>query len=137
MNYILLVEDNQQNADMAIHILTTAGYEVQHAATGFDGARMARANCPALILMDFNLPDLDGRTLTLSLKRQLGKLAPPIVAVTARAGSQEAYIAKSFGCSAFISKPYLPEELLQVVEQLIAKDSTAAKDTATKESAAK
>ena len=117
MPYILLVEDNQQSADMAIHILTTAGYEVRHFLKGVEGAKMARAERPQLILLDFNLPDIDGRALTLSLKQQLGGAdSPPIIAVTARSGSSEEAIAKRFGCSAFLSKPYTPETLLAVVQ---------------------
>ena len=117
MPYILLVEDNQQSADMTIHILTTAGYEVRHFLKGVDGAKMARSERPTVILLDFNLPDIDGRALTLSLKQQLGGAdSPPIIAVTARSGSSEEAIAKRFGCSAFLSKPYTPEILLTVVQ---------------------
>jgi two-component system, cell cycle response regulator DivK len=117
MSYILLVEDNQQSADMAIHILTSAGYEVRHFLKGVEGAKMARSERPTLILLDFNLPDIDGRALTLSLKQQLGGAdSPPIIAVTARSGSSEEAIAKRFGCSAFLSKPYTPETLLATVE---------------------
>lgn len=117
MPYILLVEDNQQSADMTIHILTTAGYEVRHFLKGVDGAKMARSERPTVILLDFNLPDIDGRALTLSLKQQLGGAdSPPIIAVTARSGSSEEAIAKRFGCSAFLSKPYTPEILLAVVQ---------------------
>lgn len=117
MPYILLVEDNQQSADMAIHILTSAGYEVRHFLKGVEGAKMARSERPALILLDFNLPDIDGRALTLSLKQQLGGASsPPIIALTARSGSNEEAIAKRFGCSAFLSKPYTPETLLALVQ---------------------
>jgi DNA-binding response OmpR family regulator len=116
VSYILLVEDNQQNADMAIHILTTAGYKVHHFARGVQGAKAARLNRPSVILLDFNLPDIDGRALILSLRQQLGGVAaPPIIAVTARSGTSEESIAKRFGCSAFLSKPYAPEALLALV----------------------
>ncbi|MEZ4672112.1 MAG: response regulator [Anaerolineae bacterium] len=119
MSYILLVEDNQQNADMIIHILTTAGYEVKHFIRGLEGAKYARQNKPGLILMDFDLPDVDGRNLILALKKQLGGLAaPPIVAVTARSSAIEMQLARSFGCSAFIAKPFTPDKLLSTVEQL-------------------
>jgi DNA-binding response OmpR family regulator len=120
MSYILLVEDNQQSADLVIHLLTAAGYEVKHYVRGLDGAKQARKERPDLILMDFNLPDIDGRNLVLALKKQLGNnSAPPIVAVTARTGDQEMYIARHFGCDAFISKPFAPEHLLGVVKQCL------------------
>ena len=119
MSYILLVEDNQDNADMVIRLLESAKFEVRHALRGMDGARMARTEHPALILMDFNLPDIDGRTLALQLKKQLGgPAAPPIVALTARTGEREMRLASHFGCTAFVAKPFVPEELLDLVKSL-------------------
>ncbi len=120
MGYILLIEDNQVSADMTLRILTTAGFEVKHALRGLDGARLARLERPALILMDFDLPDINGRTLALVMKHQLGdRHGPPIVAVTARTSSEEKWLAGQFGCSAFIAKPYDPNELLDVVHKLL------------------
>jgi CheY-like chemotaxis protein len=120
MPYILLVEDNQANADMIIRLLESIHVEVRHALRGLDGARLARQDRPALILMDFNLPDIDGRTLTLQLKKQLGgPAAPPIVAVTARAGDEEERLAQQFGCTAFVPKPFVPKEFLALVKSLL------------------
>ncbi len=120
MSYILLVEDNQENADMVIRLLTAANFEVRHTLCGLDGAKLARIERPDLILMDFNLPDIDGRTLALQLKKQLGtSAAPPIVALTARAGQYEMRMAKNFGCTAFVSKPFVPDQLLELVQRLV------------------
>jgi len=120
MSYVLLVEDNQQNADMVIHILTTAGYEVRHFVRGLEGAKYARQERPGLILMDFDLPDIDGRNLVLALKKQLGgPHAPPIVAVTARTSATEMKMAQSFGCADFIGKPFTPDKLLAVAARLM------------------
>ncbi len=119
MEYILLIEDNQANADMTIRILEAANYRVKHVLRGFDGAQIARREKPMLILMDFDLPDVNGRNLTLVLKKQLGPTAPPIVAVTARTDQHEIRVAAAFGCAAFISKPFLPADLLSVVQRLI------------------
>jgi DNA-binding response OmpR family regulator len=126
MSYILLVEDNQATADMIVRILGSAGFEVRHFINGLDGAKMARQERPSLILMDFNLPDVDGRTMVLVLKRQLGgRAAPPVVAVTARTGDAEVYMAKSVGCDAFVSKPFVPEELLKLVTDLMQRDTAS------------
>lgn len=120
MSYILLVEDNLDNANMVIRLLQSVNLEVRHVVRGLDGARMARENHPALILMDFNLPDIDGRTLALQLKKQLGgPAAPPIVAVTARTGEREMRMAEHFGCTAFISKPFDPEQFLSLIKSLV------------------
>src|SRR5579863_8732734 len=107
MPYVLVVEDNQTNAEIAIRLLESLKLEVRHTMRGLEGAKMARAEHPLLILMDFNLPDIDGRTLVLMLKKQLGgDSAPPMVAMTARSGENEERMAERFGCSAFISKPF-------------------------------
>jgi two-component system, cell cycle response regulator DivK len=119
MSYILLIEDNQENANMTARILSSANYEVRHCLRGFDGAKLARQDPPALILMDFDLPDIDGRTMTLMLRKQMGQSAPPVVALTARAGANEVRLAEKFGCQGFISKPFTPDELLNIVGRVI------------------
>src|SRR5437588_7553708 len=107
MSYVLLVEDSQANVDIVIRLLESLNLEVRHTLRGLDGAKMARAEHPLLILMDFNLPDIDGRTLVLMLKKQLGgEFAPPIVALTARTGEREEKLAEHFGCTAFIGKHF-------------------------------
>ncbi len=120
MSYILLIEDNQSNADMVIRLLESLNLKVKHSLRGLEGATMARSECPALILMDFNLPDIDGRVLVLQLKKRLGgDSAPPIVALTARTGEKEMKLAELFGCTAFVSKPFPPEELISLVKSLV------------------
>lgn len=120
MSYILLVEDNKDNADMIIHILTSSGYAVRHFSKGLAAAQEARRDKPGLILMDFNLPDVDGRALSRILIKQLGGvLAPPIIACTARVGTTEAKLAEQFGCAAFLRKPFSPEDLLALVERFV------------------
>jgi len=121
MPTVLLIEDNQENADMTIRILQSAHYDVLHSLRGFDGARIARRQRPQVILIDFDLPDIDGRTMVLMLKKQLGPDSPSILAVTARAGVAEMRLAEQFGCDGFVSKPFMPDELLQVVEQVLRK----------------
>ncbi len=130
MSHILLIEDNQANADMIIHILQSAGFEVRHFLRGFDGAKDARRERPRLILMDFNLPDIDGRTLAFLLRDQLGKAsAPPIIACTARASDDEKRMAAKFGCSAFLTKPFTASELLGLVAHLLKENPNAEPQT--------
>jgi len=120
MPYVLLVEDNRDNADMMIRLLHTLNLEVRHTIHGLEAAEMARHEHPILILMDINLPDIDGRAVVLMLKKQLGgKNAPPIVAVTALKGEVERRLAARYGCSAFISKPFEPEEFLGLIKALL------------------
>src|SRR5450432_659148 len=117
MSHILLIEDNQANADMIVHILQSAGFKVKHFLKGLDGAKSAREELPSLILMDFTLPDIDGRTLSLLLKQQLPDIS--IVACTARTGDVELRMAAKFGCSAALNKPFMPNELISVVEEVL------------------
>jgi DNA-binding response OmpR family regulator len=119
MPYVLLVEDNQDNADLVMRILQPAGYEITHIMRGLEAPQSARNRRPDIILLDFNLPDFDGRMLIGTLKRQLGgDAAPPIVAVTARTGNVEEWVASRFGCAAFVKKPFDPEEFLALVLEL-------------------
>ena len=121
MTYILLIEDNKDNADMIIHILKSANYVVRHFNKGLPAAQEARHDKPDLILMDFNLPDIDGRTLSMIMTKQLGgaAAAPPIIACTARVGTTETKLAERFGCAAFLRKPFSPEDLLTLVERFL------------------
>jgi two-component system cell cycle response regulator DivK len=115
MPTILMVEDNQNTADFMTRILESAGYTVYHAKSGLEGARWARASLPDLVLMDINLPDVNGRSVVLSLRRQSPTEALPIIAVTAQADEESMQLAEGFGCNAFLAKPFLPEDLLKLV----------------------
>ena len=119
MKTVVLIEDNLQNAEMTIRILKSAGYEVAHCVRGLEGAKLVRHQQPDVVLIDFDLPDIDGCTLALLLKKQLGAGAPPMVAVTARAGVAEMRMAEKFGCSGFVSKPFMPDDLLNVIGQIL------------------
>jgi len=119
MAIVLLIEDDQQNADMTIRILQSANHQVIHSLRGFEGARLARRQRPDVALVDFDLPDVDGRALIPILKSQLGPHGPPIIAVTARTGVVEMRMAEQIGCDGFVSKPFMPDDLLQVVEEVL------------------
>lgn len=120
---ILMVEDNPDNANMMRRLLETENYEVAHSELGIKGVQMAREGNYDLILMDFNLPDIDGRNLVLVLRKQLNDEMPPIIAVTARASDQERFIAQRFGYAAFISKPFEPEMFLDTVRLVLKKQN--------------
>jgi CheY-like chemotaxis protein len=119
MKTVVLIEDNLENAEMTIRILKSAGYAIAHCVRGLEGALLVRRQHPDIVLIDFDLPDIDGCTLALLLKKQLGASAPPMVAVTARAGVAEMRQAEKFGCSGFVSKPFMPDDLLNVIGQIL------------------
>lgn len=119
MSYILLIEDNQNNADMMIRLLESANFEVRHYLRGFDGMKAARKEKPSMLLIDFNLPDIDGTDVILLLKQQLGgNKAPPIVAVTARASTMDENYAMRMGCDAFVTKPIDPQNFLNLIIEI-------------------
>ncbi len=119
MATILLVEDNQNTADFMVRILQAAGHTVYHAKSGLEGARWARASRPDMVLMDFDLPDVSGRSIVLSLRRQCPPDVLPIIAVTVQADEESIKLAKGFGCNAFLAKPFLPEDLLTLVQHFL------------------
>ncbi len=126
MGYILIIEDNQANADIMARTLTSAGFQVKHTLRGLEGAKLAREERPDLILMDFDLPDVSGQTITMVIRKQLGQSAPPIVAVTGRTEDAERRRARDIGCTAFVAKPFTPDQLLNTVNFLLSKTTVKA-----------
>ncbi len=115
MGKILIIEDNPNNAEMMIRILQAVGHEVHHYVEGLKGAVAARELRPDIILMDFDLPDINGRNLILVLRKQLPNTA--IIAVTAHVDANNEKIARRFGSVDYIAKPFEPNRLLDAVEK--------------------
>lgn len=107
---ILIVEDNLENAKLFIRILESAGHQVVHTTRGLDGMRAARENKFSVIILDFDLPDIDGAQVGLALRRQIGSTL--LIALTAQAEKVTRTKAKMFGFDAFISKPCTEDDLL-------------------------
>ena len=112
---ILVVEDQDDNRTILRDLLTNAGFEVLEAVTGEEGVRMAEAHRPDLILMDIQLPVLDGYEATRRIKAQPELTAIPIIAVTSYALSGDADKACAAGCDSYIAKPFSPRQLLTTV----------------------
>lgn len=105
MARILLVEDNEMNADMLSRRLERRGHEVQVAEDGERGVELARSNKPDLIVMDVSLPKMDGWTATKLLKGDAETAAIPIVILTAHAMTTDREKAKQVGGDDFDTKP--------------------------------
>jgi two-component system, cell cycle response regulator DivK len=116
---ILLVEDDEMNRDMLSRRLLKRGYEVLIATDGQQGVDMARAEAPALILMDMSLPVMDGWTATKTLKDDPTTAAIPIIALTAHAMSGDETKARAAGCDEFDTKPVELKRLLGKMEGLL------------------
>lgn len=122
MNYnILYIEDNPDNMVLVQRALESRGYRLLKAGRGLDGIATAESEEVALILLDINLPDIDGyevaRRLRSSAKRQLASV--PIIAVTANALKGDAEKALDAGCDVYMSKPINIRELWARVEAFV------------------
>lgn len=121
MNDVLLVEDDLENAKLFTRILETANYQVIHTTRGMEGLRHARQQKFIAIILDFDLPDIDGSQVGLALRRGIG--ATPLIALTAHADSLTRSKARAFGFDAFIAKPCTDQDLIQTVATLIQNSS--------------
>jgi two-component system cell cycle response regulator DivK len=115
---ILLIEDNEQNRYLATFLLEQRGHRVVAAQDGAGGIALARELVPDLILLDIQLPTMDGYAVARAL-RQLATLnQTPIVAVTSYAMVGDREKALEAGCSGYIEKPIDPEVFAQDVEAM-------------------
>ena len=121
-NYnVLYIEDNPDNTMLVRRALEARGYKLLHSVTGINGVNMAETEEVSLILLDINLPDIDGyevaRRLRSSSKRALSTI--PIIAITANALKGDAEKALNAGCDVYMSKPINIRELWARVEAFV------------------
>jgi two-component system cell cycle response regulator DivK len=116
---ILVIEDQEDNRQILRDLLTSADFEVVEAENGEAGLVAAADHRPDLILMDMQLPILDGYEATRRLKADAVLYAIPVIAVTSYASSNDADKARAAGCDAFVSKPYSPRQLLAKVREYL------------------
>jgi len=116
---VLVVEDNEQNRYLMQFMLEQSGYEVLTAESGSQAIAMAVQDRPDLILMDIQLPDMDGLDVTRRIRPSEADGEIPIVAVTsfAMAGDRERAVAA--GCSGYIEKPINPETFLEEIAKFV------------------
>ena len=117
---ILVVEDQEDNRQILRDLFASADYETIEAHTGDEGVRMAEAHRPDLILMDIQLPGIDGYEATRRIKGNPALSHIPIIAVTSYALSGDAGKARDAGCTEYITKPYSPRQLLATVRKYLA-----------------
>jgi two-component system, cell cycle response regulator DivK len=116
---ILVIEDQQDNRQILRDLLTSADFEVIEAEDGESGLTAAAAHRPDLILMDVQLPGIDGYEATRRLKSHALLHAIPVIAVTSYALAGEVEKARAAGCDAYIPKPYSPRQLLAKVREYL------------------
>ena len=115
---VLVVEDDSHSARIAITALEHAGFRCRHATNAQDALAALRQERPDLVVMDFNLPGLDGLQLTRWIKEDELTREIPVLAVTAYAMEGDDQIARETGCSGYIAKPYDPALLVGEARRL-------------------
>jgi two-component system cell cycle response regulator DivK len=116
---ILVVEDQEDNMQILRDLLGSVGYEIIEARDGLEGVKAAKAEHPDLILMDIQLPVLDGYEATRQIKADPELTAIPIVVVTSYALSGDDAKALEAGCDGYVPKPYSPRQLLAKIKQYL------------------
>jgi len=116
---ILVVEDQEDNRRIMRDLLASAGYEVIEAVTGEEGVAAAETHRPDMILMDIQLPGLDGYEATRRIKANPDLQHIPIIVVTSYALSGDDVKAYEAGCDDYVSKPFSPRELLAKIREYL------------------
>jgi two-component system, cell cycle response regulator DivK len=116
---ILIVEDNEKNLKLVRDVLRHTGYQTIEAGTGEDGVRLAKERGPALILMDIQLPGIDGITALGQLRADPTTRAIPVIAVTASAMTQDRKKILAAGFDGYQTKPIRVREFMDVVRQTL------------------
>jgi CheY-like chemotaxis protein len=121
MKTVLVIEDNADNLQIITYALQRAGYEVIAAETGEEGVELAIAKRPFFIVMDINLPGIDGIEATRRIRARESNSTVPIIAITSYAmrGDRENIMAA--GCNGYFEKPFDPLTIVAQIHELIRK----------------
>ena len=117
---ILVVDDNEDNRQILNDLLSGAGYEVIEAAAGDEAVRLAGEHVPDLILMDIQLPGMNGLEATRHIKAEARLAHIPVIAVTSFALTGDDAKARAAGCDNYVSKPFSPRAVLAMVRGYLA-----------------
>ena len=112
---ILVVEDQEDLRGVLRDLLTGSGYLVVEAADGRAGVETTRSERPDLVLMDIQLPVMDGYEATRQIKADASLKATPVIAVSSFAMKGDEEKARAAGCDHYVTKPYSPVQLLRII----------------------
>lgn len=116
---ILIVEDTEDNRQILRDLLSHAGFDLIEASDGAEGIEMATRYHPDLILMDIQLPSVDGYEATRQIKADPALKAIPVIAVTSYALSDDMTKAMAVGCNGYVAKPFSPRALLAKIHEFL------------------
>lgn len=120
MATVLIVEDNPANMTLAVFLLQSKGHTVLKATDAEAGLTLARSDQPDLVLMDIQLPGMDGLEATGMLKADVGTRGIPVIALTALAMKGDEERIRSAGCDGYIAKPIRYQDFLATIEETLA-----------------
>ena len=119
-----MVEDLEDNRQMLRDLMASVGYELLEAVNGAEGVAMATKERPDLILMDIQLPVVDGYEATRRIKADPALCHIPIIAVTSFALSDDQAKAVAAGCDGYVTKPFSPKQLLTIIHQFVSTEQS-------------
>jgi two-component system cell cycle response regulator DivK len=119
MKTILIVEDNEKNMKLARDILRAKGYATLEAVNGLDGVRLAHEHKPDLVLMDIQLPDINGIEAFERIRRNAGTAQVPVVAFTASVTANDRSRIGDAGFDGFLGKPINLKEFVETVRRMV------------------
>jgi CheY-like chemotaxis protein len=119
MTKVLVIEDNEKNRYLISFILKAEGFDVIEAITGEGGVEMAIRESPDLVLMDIQLPGIDGYEATRQIRASPVNGNIPIVALTSYAMSGDRKRALSAGCNGYVEKPINPDTIIDEIRKYI------------------
>lgn len=114
---VLLVEDHADTRELFVTYLSSHGFKVDTAVTGLQAIDKASASLPDVIVLDLELPGMDGWAAARHLRNHASTRHVPIVAVSAHAFPEDESLARDMGCDAFLAKPCLPPDLLETIRR--------------------
>ena len=115
---VLVVEDNQIDRTRLVKVLSDAGYEVSTAENGLQAIDQVKRNKPDAILMDVNMPEMDGFAATRALRGDKDTKHIPVILVTAKDQKADKAWGQMLGAKGYVTKPFTDEQLLEQIRQL-------------------
>jgi len=119
MSTVLIVEDNEKNMKLARDVLQAKGYQTLEAVTGEEGLRLAKERIPDLVLMDIQLPGINGIDALRQLRADSKTARIPVIALTASVTPTDRSAISAAGFDAFVSKPINLKEFVETVKRFV------------------